>query len=377
MPLKVVSRKGTPTLYLRGTVRGISVFESTGTDKPSAAEEIRVKREAQLLEQSIHGKKATATFLEASVSYLAHGGSPRFVGEEVDGRWTGLIGHFKTRKLNTIGQSDLDDAAIKLYPTASPDTRNRQCYTPFIAIWNHAVRNGWADDRPWSRPRKIKGTAIRRAQKRSGTKPVDYETAASFVLAMSPAPAMAMTALFYTGMRPIELFALVSDDIDARNRWIVIRSSKTGDPRGVPMHEFVVPIFEALGKRGGHVFRTHKNQPYPLTGGGGSRLNTAIRGARERSGITSVSQYTARHSVSTQLVINRVPDLIKDQILGHSRDDMSARYTNVPRQPLIDAINTLPVPSAWRSAWWWEDPLAKSRFLIRKKDRGASRTAAA
>ena len=47
-----------------------------------------------------------------------------------------------------------------------------------------------------------------------------YERAAEFVLAMSPANAMVMTGLFYTGMRPIELFVLNSDMVDVPGRWI-------------------------------------------------------------------------------------------------------------------------------------------------------------
>jgi hypothetical protein len=39
--LKLVRRKGSPHLYLRGTVRGQSVFETTGTDNPLAAEPCR------------------------------------------------------------------------------------------------------------------------------------------------------------------------------------------------------------------------------------------------------------------------------------------------------------------------------------------------
>jgi hypothetical protein len=48
---------------------------------------------------------------------------------------------------------------------------------------------------------------------------------------------------------------------------------------------------------------------------------------------------------------------IKDQILGHAVTDMSRHYTNVPQAPLIEAINTLPVPPAWRALPWWENPL--------------------
>ena len=71
MPLQLVKRKGSNHWYVRGTVRKQPVFESTGTDDKKAAEEIRIKREARLLTDSIHGKDSSVTFFEAAVSYGA------------------------------------------------------------------------------------------------------------------------------------------------------------------------------------------------------------------------------------------------------------------------------------------------------------------
>jgi integrase len=366
VPLKLVRRAGSDNWYLRGTVRGRSVFESAGTDDAEAAEAVRVKREAELLEESVYGKKAVATFLEAAVAYLEHDGDPRFLGRYDGGRWTGLIGLFGRRRLSSLGQQDLDEAAKKLYPTATPETRNRQCYTPFVAVWNYAVAAGMADPRDWRRPRRPKGTAKRRKPTRAGTGPTDYETAARFVAAMAPAPAMVLTTLFYTGLRPIELFALEAHDVQPDDRWIIVDSSKSGEPRGVPMHEFLVPLLATLKSRGGRLFRTPRGEPYPITEEGGGQCDSAIRGARRRTGIQGVSLYTARHTVSTQLVVRDVHPYVKDQILGHAADSMSRHYTHVPQAPLIEAINRLPVPALWRTLPWWEKPLAHSKRLTRR-----------
>ena len=230
--------------------------------------------------------------------------------------------------------------------------------------------------RQWSRPKKPKGTnVVRLAKTRSGTAPVDYERAARFVEAMSPAPAMLMTTLFYTGMRPIELFALTAGEVNVPGRWITLKHTKTGEPRGVPLHEFLAPIFESLLKRPGlgnddRLFRTPRGEPYTdivtdEEGKGGGGLKSAINGARRRTGIKDISPYTGRHSVSTGLVVAGVHPHIKDQILGHAADDMSRHYTNVPQAPLIEAINKLPVPDAWWFIGWLEDPLAWSVKLVK------------
>lgn len=365
MALKLVRRKDSPNWWVRGTIRGISVYESTGTPDPEAAEVILTIRGKEALDESIFGKKITVTFDQAAESYLTTGGSPRFL--------LALRKHFGTSQLRKIRQNDLDAAALRLYPDASPETRNRQCHTPFIAVWNHAVGNDWADIRQWRRPRKPKGTTRRRLVKRSGTVPVSYERAAEFIAAMSPAPAMVMTVLFYTGMRPIELLTLERTDVDVKARWIVVRSSKIGEPRGVPMHEFLAPLFESLLQRPdrlAEVFRTFRGRPYTISAEGGGQLSNGIVAARRRLAdkgvdITDISPYTARHTVSTQLAINGVHPHIKDQILGHAVDNMSRHYTQVPQAPLIEAINTLPVPDPWRKMDWRSNPLAWSRRHVK------------
>ncbi|TWF53229.1 tyrosine-type recombinase/integrase [Neorhizobium alkalisoli] len=371
MPLKLTRRKGSDNWYIRGTIRGESVFESTGTCDRAVAEEIRIQAEARILTESVHGKKTLVTFEEAASSYLASGGSPRFLisYSKTSGKASGVAVHFKGKLLKDIGQADLDAAARILYPHASPETRNRQCYTPFIAVWSHAAGNQWAEKREWRRPRKPKGTNIAvLKRKRAGTRATEYDRAAQFVAEMTPASAQIMTALFYTGMRPIELFVLQAADVNVAGRWITIQKSKIGEGRGVPMHEFLVPLFEALTVRGGILFRSHKGEPYPPSDEFGGQIDSAVKGARARlkkRGVEmgDISPYTARHTVSTQLVINGVHPYIKDQILGHAVDDMSRHYTHVPQAPLIEAINTLPVPASWRSLEWWQDPVYFSRKL--------------
>ena len=68
MSLRLVHRPKSPYWIMRGTIRGIRLEESTGTDDKKIAEEIRAKREAELLAESIYGRRATATFAQAALS---------------------------------------------------------------------------------------------------------------------------------------------------------------------------------------------------------------------------------------------------------------------------------------------------------------------
>ena len=100
MPLRLVRRLKSPYWIIRGTLRGIRVEESTGTDNKKVAEEIRAKREAEILDQSIYGRRATATFAEAALSYLENGGNKRFLDK--------VIWYFGTTPLAKIDQDAID-----------------------------------------------------------------------------------------------------------------------------------------------------------------------------------------------------------------------------------------------------------------------------
>ena len=366
MPIKLVQRKGNDNWYLRGTVRGQSIFVSCGTSDRKTAETLRVKEEARLLDETVNGLKDTMTFDRAAAAFIAAGGSDRYLLEvRADGRRVGLVEELRGTKLANITQESLDGLAHRLYPTALRDTKVRQFYAPFRAVWNYAAIEEWAREKKWRLPRRLKGTNVQEPKRyRSGSAPTSYDHAARFVAAMSPAPAMLMTALFFTGMRPIELFLLEADMVNVPDRWITLRTSKIGESRGIPIHEMLVPLFDSLCAGGGPVFRKPRGDPYPILDNAGGQLKTAINGARRRTGIRDISPYTARHSVSTQLVVNGVHPYVKDQILGHAVDDMSRRYTHVPQKPLIEAINTLPVPDLWRERAWWADPLAWRPRLV-------------
>jgi hypothetical protein len=55
MPLKVIRRHGSPFWYIRGSVRGQSVDESTKVTDKAIAESIRAKREWEIVNRQISG----------------------------------------------------------------------------------------------------------------------------------------------------------------------------------------------------------------------------------------------------------------------------------------------------------------------------------
>src|SRR4051795_9612261 len=196
MPLRLVKRPKSPYWIIRGTLRRIRVEQSTGTSDRRAAEEILIKREAEILEQSIHGRRATETFASAALSYLRNGGSKRFT--------LPVIRHFGTQHLARIDQDALDPGAKKLYPNASPSTRNRQFYAIASAILHHAAKRGWCPppiiERPDLPPGRIRWIRIGEADR--------------LIAACSDHLRPLLIFLLYTGARTGEALWLDWRDLD-------------------------------------------------------------------------------------------------------------------------------------------------------------------
>nr|WP_315826080.1 tyrosine-type recombinase/integrase [Bradyrhizobium sp. SZCCHNG3015] len=370
--------------YIRGTdSEGREVNVSTRTANKKAAQGLLTKREGEVLQEAIHGKKAVVTWDHAVESYLKNGGSTRFLGSfnEKTGSYDGLMGKLTGVLLRKITQDFLNDVAKELYPNVLPETLNRQFWTPFIAIWRHAVSQDWCEPKMWIRPKtKLKGTKVVRIKpKRVGSYPVEYETAWRFVQGCGVANATIFTILFYTGLRPIELFVMNTTQVNVPGRWITIPASKIGEARGVPIHEALVPMLtDMVENRPGKLVRTWDGEPFTVYDDNGGQMKKGIAAARLRTHVFDVAPYTARHTVSTQLVVAGVHPYIKDQILGHAVTDTSRLYTAVPQAALIEAINKLPTIKEWLNQDWMKSPVAltgRRAKTLKKAEREAGEVA--
>jgi hypothetical protein len=125
MSLKLVRRPGRPHWYMHGTVRGIPVRESTGVADAKAAEAIRAQREWEIIQRSVFGAEATATFLAAAVSYLEAGGERAYLKP--------IIARIGSLPLAKVNQDVIDRTARSIRmrrrprSTAKPTRRSPRC----------------------------------------------------------------------------------------------------------------------------------------------------------------------------------------------------------------------------------------------------------
>ena len=300
--LKVVSVPKSDKLYLRGTVRRQSVFETTGTTDKKIAEEIRVKREAELMTASVWGKAKVVTFAHAALDYLDHGGNERFMKPLAD--------YFGTTLLREIDQDAIDKAAKKLLPKASPATRNRQVYTPVSAVLHHAARKKWCDAPLIARP-KVPPGVVR------FLKPDERER---LIAACAPHLKPLVIFMLYTGARTCEAIWLTWDHVDLDREQARFVKTKNGDARSVPLHSRVMEALTALKHREGEVFLTPAGTPYARPQriddtSAGTRIKTAFNAACRRAGIKDFTPHCCRHDWATAFY-QATHDLAALQYLG-------------------------------------------------------------
>lgn len=332
MPLTLKRRHGSPNWYLRGTVRGISVDESTGTGDRKAAEEVRAVREAELLKRSVHGDSAVRTFAEAALSYMEGGGEKTHLAP--------ILNAIGRKPLASIGQAEIDALAKKLKPQGGPSTLNRHVYTPVAAVLHHAARKRWCEKPVLARPKEPKGRV----------RWITHDEAERLIDAAAPHLRPLVIFLLSTGARLSEALYLDWREVDLSAGHVAFLDTKNGESRGVPLHPRAVAALANLPHRQGAVFRralpytTAKGkrvplgEPYEVREGGGGQIKTAWAGMCRRAGITDFSPHDCRHTWATwHYQANR--DLTALMELGGWKSAaMVMRYAHVNTSHLAGSI---------------------------------------
>lgn len=329
MPLILTRRPRSPYWNIRGTIRGIRITESTGVSEKRFAEEIRAKRESEILAQSIDGRRATTMFAEAALSYLRAGKSKRFLEP--------IMTYFGSTSLARVDQDTIDAGARKLFPNASNATRNRQFFTPISAVLRHASRRGMCSPVILERPKVPRPEFI-------WLRPDEAER---LIEACSGHLRPLIIFLLYTGARIGEALWTDWRDVDLIRGHVIFPKTKNGDARGVPLHPRVIATLANLPHRDAEVFRRPDGLPYERPKGtgdtsAGTRISKAFAGACRRAEITGFSPHDCRHTWATwHYAANR--DIGALQRLGGWKSvAMVMRYAHVNVDELKHTIDRLP-----------------------------------
>lgn len=213
--------KRSPYWYIRGTVAGFKVFESTQTTRRDEAEKCLEKRRPEIYNEVKLGEQPPATFGDAMTVYLQDGGEARFL--------TPLLDEFEFTPIRDITQVQMNELVKKLYPEGEPkaSTVNRNLITPFISV----IHAGIGARLPHIGPVAIK----RRREKKVVSTPADDAHIEKLLPYCSEGLRALITLMTYTGLRTGE--ALRVEEKDIRDGYIHIGKTKNGEARMVPAPE--------------------------------------------------------------------------------------------------------------------------------------------
>lgn len=271
----------TANYRIRGSFLGVRVDRSTGTGNAKLAEKILRDEIRRIEDEAMRGpvKPKGKTFGEGVKSYVLGGGDKRFVAP--------LIHHFKDIEMTEITQERIDDAALTIYPDATPATRNRQVYTVMSAILKANRLH-----MPIARPKGWRG-----AKRTFFFEPAEVERLLVAACEHDAEFGLFLTFLFYTGLRLNEALSLQVRNLSLSEARAFIETTKNGLPRTVHLP---VPLVAALANhprgyaREGRVFRFLK----------GSRLYKRLDRAAEAAGVVipdGVSFHAFRHTYGAYL----------------------------------------------------------------------------
>ncbi len=307
--------------YLRGSHHGQPVDESTRTRVERDALGVKEKREREIYEQVVLGKKPERTFAEAALGYL----KPR-TGHPDNPLLVPILQALGDRKLSDITQDVIDDLALELYPAdqAADTTRVRKVYTPVSAVMHWAAHAWGLQPRRIKRPTPPPGRLDWRT-------PQHIEWWLARVGHIKPL----ITAYVGTGARASEMLALDWADVTPAGHRFTLweEDTKARKARGVDLQmrvRAVLPPRPASGK--GAVWRKPDGDPWH----GYDAINTILRRITERETLEAASD-SERAEIEENRSLARTVKLIglerRQQASKRARQLLNeiARREDVPR----------------------------------------------
>ena len=222
---------------VRGTYLGHTVERSTRTADRRLALKIKKQIEREI-EAGTFAPSGGLSFLEAAVAYMKAGGERKFLGPIIN-----YAGHYAIRNkvLGAINQQDLAHIANALYPAATAQTRNRQVYSPIIAVLHYG-----GVERKFKRPKGWRGR-----KSKSSLEPDQAFALLDEAERVDAEFGLLCYTCLYTGRRIGEL---LNDETQLRNLnlkrgTLYLCDTKNGEPVTVHLPPILIDKFKAMPPR--------------------------------------------------------------------------------------------------------------------------------
>ena len=208
------------------------------------------------------------------------------------------LGFFRGKNLRDIKPFDIEDFKVKRSKTPTPRDTERKPATVvremavLSKIFSLALNNDYVDYNPCQRVEKPKFHNIGRRKLKDG----DDE---KFFAAFESEWAFDICQLIInTGLRQCDATGLLWSEIDWEAEEICLLQGKTGREVVIPMNETVKEVLQKrLAKRTCELVF-----PSPKSGGRGSSVKTAIKGAIKRSKVSRITVHDLRRTAASRLL---------------------------------------------------------------------------
>jgi integrase len=345
------------TFYLRGktwtigyTVAGKRVREAIGTNR-QMAEAVLKKRIVEAIEGRhfnvrnegrIPFSEFAATYIERCISVL------KSVKTERD-RVNFWVREFGNRQLGQITHAELQDWQARKRQVNKPATVNRiMCRLRHML--NKAVEWQLLDESPMRRLKFLRENNAR-------LRYLSLEQCDQLIAAcIAPHLKAIVTVALHTGMRSGEIRNLNWRDLDFDSGFIIIRDSKNGEPRHVPMDSTVVSLFRN--------WQRTPESDFVFTHAAGGRIGWLQHGFRKafgRAGITDLHFHDLRHTFASQWMMAGGELYALKDILGHKTIAMTQRYAHLSpayKRAMVDRMEQI-----------WAKPMSRAAAMPIKENR--------
>ncbi|HEY3159571.1 MAG TPA: site-specific integrase [Vicinamibacterales bacterium] len=160
-----------------------------------------------------------------------------------------------------------------------------------------------------------------------------------------------MIHAFYCGLRSCEIKGLRWRDVDATNRLLHVRRSKTpAGWRSPTLNATCMHVLEELRDRAAALGFTDPDHFVFPWHGRNKRIDpakpitswrTAWRSIRKAAGLSDVRFHDGRHTAITTLAEKGLPDWVIQAQVGHVAPEMMKTYSHIRRQALNQAADAL------------------------------------
>lgn len=326
--MSLFKRGDSPYWWVKFSLNGRRVQQSTGTSERAQAQEFHDKLKAALWEQHRLGVKPRRSWKEAVVRYIAETKHKRSHDKDLAHlRW--LDRHFGSLSLNEITRDRVDEVKqIRLSESVSNASVNRILAVTRAVLRKAAYEWEWIDRAPKVRLLPEPQLRVRFLTMKQ----------AKTLLKFLPEHLAAMAEFsMLTGLRQGNVRDLGWPQVDLKGRklWIHADQAKGGQAIPVPLPSRAVRLLKAQkGKHPERVF-TFRGAPVEQVG------TKAWRRALRRAGITDFRWHDLRHTWASWHAQRGTPQSVLQELGGWRSASMVRRYAHFSPEHLRQYADSL------------------------------------